>query len=321
MSIVVKQIVCLFFVISLFSFASAQEAANRVYGNQGNQGNQGQGDVNRRQPRFPETVPDLVTNEDANQLVTTYQFLEAKVLTSVETKSYVAVFGLQQEADKLEEANRRLQDQVTRFRAGLTTLGIKSEDTYLDFITQTRVYDFQVKGGTAREKVAGFQIKENLAIRFSAHNLLEKIVPLAAQAGIFDLIKVDYLTEELGSVRARMVVEAHRIIKQKEESYSKLGVKLAPVTVAIDSFDSFQPAEAYNSYKAFETGNVDDNYRVVERRKNSTFYFEPLSPGKFDTVLTPLGLEPQVQCTYYLRVKYFVNSHTTVVAKPEEKKP
>ena len=311
-----KQIVCLFFVISAFSFVSAQEAGNRVYGNQGNPG-----DVSRRQPRFPEANTELVISEQANQLVTTYQFLEAKVLTSVETKSYVAVFGLQQEAEKLEEANRRLQDQVARFRVSLAALGIKSENTYLDFITQTRVYDFQVKGGTAREKVSGFQLKENLAIRFTEHNLLDRIVPLAAQAGIFDLIKVDYVTEDLSPVRAKMLAEAQRIIKQKEAEYAKLGVKLTPVTVAADSFDSFQPAEAYNSYKAFESGNVDDNYRVVERRKNSTFYFEPLSPGKFDTVLTPLGLEPQVQCTYYLRVKYFVNSHTTVVTKPEEKKP
>jgi hypothetical protein len=81
----------------------------------------------------------------------------------------------------------------------------------------------------------------------------------------------------------------------------------------MESFDTFQPAEAYNSYHAFETGSADDNFRVVEQRKNSTLYFEALSPGKFDTVLTPIDLQPRVQATYFLRIKYFVSDHTSVV--------
>ena len=50
---------------------------------------------------------------------------------------------------------------------------------------------------------------------------------------------------------------------------------------------------------------------------------ELLAPGKFDAVLTPIDLEPHVQCTLLLRVKYFVNSHTTVIPpeKTGEKKP
>ncbi|HKP71598.1 MAG TPA: hypothetical protein VJT82_01590, partial [Pyrinomonadaceae bacterium] len=177
-------------------------------------------------------------------------------------------------------------------------------------ITQNRVYDYVVKGTTAREKVSGFQIKENINIRYKDHALLDQIVPLAAQAGIFDLIKVDYVTGDLSAVRAQMVAEAQRLIKEKEDAYARLGIKLQPVTVAAENFDSFQPFEAYNSYKAFESGNVDDNYRVVERRKNSTFFFEPLSPGKFDHVMTPIGLQPQVQCTFFLRVKYLAAGGT-----------
>ena len=315
-----KKLLCMSLLLPTLSItALAQDAANRVFGNQGAQ----QGDVIRRKPLYPETATELVVAEQPNLLVTTYQFLDAKILTSVDTREYVVVFGLAQEADTVQAANKKIQDQVAVFQRGLSALGVRPEDTYLDFITQNRVYDYVVKGGTAREKISGFQIKENLAIRFKDHSLLDKIVPLAAQCGIFDLIKVDYITSDLNAVRSQMTAEAQKIIKQKEEAYAKLGIKLTPVSVSAENFDSFQPFEAYNSYKAFESGNVDDNYRVVERRKNSTFYFEPLAPGKFDVVLTPLGLEPQVQCTLLLRVKYFVNSHTTVIPpeKPGEKKP
>ena len=312
-----KKILYLSLLVSVCSLtALAQEAANRVYGNSGTQ--QG-GDVVRRAPKYPEPLSEQVVAESQNLLVTTYQFIDAKILTSVDTKEYVAVFGLAQEADTLQAANKKLQDQIAGFQRGLSTLGIRNEDTYVDFITQNRVYDFVVKGSTAREKISGFQIKENLAIRFKEHTLLDQIVPLAALGGIFDLVKVDYVTADLSALRAQMTAEAQKIIKQKEEAYARLGIKLVPASISAETFDAFQPFEAYNSYKAFETGTVDDNYRTVERRKNSTFYFEPLAPGKFDVVLTPIGLEPRVQCTYYLRVKYHVNSHTTVVIT--EKKP
>jgi uncharacterized protein YggE len=314
-----KKLLCMSLLLPTFSFTVlAQDAANRVYGNQGTQ----QGDVVRRKPAYPETSNELIVTETPNLLVTTYQFLDAKILTTVDTREYVAVFGLTQEADTVQAANKKLLDQVTAFQSGLTALGVRPEDTYLDFVTQNRVYDYVIKGGTAREKVSGFQVKENLAIRFKDHRLLDQIVPMAAQGGIFDLIKVDYITSDLNPVRVQMTAEAQKILKEKEEAYAKLGLKLTPVSVT-ENFDTFQPFEAYNSYKAFESGNVDDNYRVVERRKNSTFYFEPLAPGKFDAVLTPMGLEPHVQCTFFLRVKYFVNSHTTVIPpeKPGDKKP
>ena len=316
-----KKILCLSLLISLCSLTVlAQEAGNRVYANAGAQ--QG-GDVVRRRP-YLDITTEQVISETPNLYVTTYQFIDAKILTSIETKEYVAVFGLAQEADTLLLANKKLQDQIAAFQRGLSGLGIRPEDTYLDFITQNRVYDFVVKGSTAREKVSGFQIKENLAIRYKDHTLLDQIVPLASQAGIFDLVKVDYVTSDLNPVRAQMAAEAQKLVKEKEEAYAKLGLKLAAVSVVAENFDTFQPFEAYNSYKAFETGNVDDNYRVVEKRKNSTLYFEPLSPGKFDLVLTPLaGLGPAVQCTFYLRVKYFVNNHTTVIPpeKTGDKKP
>ena len=317
-----KKIFCLSLLVSLCSLTVlAQVSGNRIYENQGVQHG---GQVHRRYPSHGGATTEQVVNEPENLLVTTYQFIEAKVLTSVETKEYVAVFGLAQEADSLQKANKKLQEQIAAFRSGLSALGISPEDTYLDFVTQNRVYDYQVKGSTAREKVTGFQVKENFFVRYKDPKLLDQITPIAAQAGIFDLIKVDYVTSDLNDVRAQMAEEAMKVLKQKEESYTKLGLKLQPVTVTAENFEAFQPSEAYNSYKAYETGNVDENdYRVVERRKNSTFFYEPLRPGQFDKVLSPAGLLPQVQCTFVLRVKYFIDRHTTVVRpiKPDDQKP
>jgi uncharacterized protein YggE len=290
--------------------AFAQVAGNRAGANANQNSPQTSG--SRRYPdSYAITATEQSMSEQPNLLVNTYQFIDARLLTSVPTVNYVAVFGLNQEADKLDEANRRLQDQIARIRQGLTSLGVRPEDTYLDFITQTRTYDYKIKDNTARESLAGFQIKENMAIRYQDRTLLDRIVPLFAQNGVYDLIKVDYQTEDLAAVRVRMLEEARRIIREKEQTYGELGIKLTPVSITADSFDAFQPSDAYSSYRAFETGNVDDNYRVVERRKSSTLYFDALEPIKFDAVLNRIGFEPQVQCTYYLRVKYLVSSGGT----------
>src|SRR5262252_6570732 len=135
-------------------FAYAQEGGNRI--NQGQQLQQGR-DISRRQPNFPAANTDSVTSEQPNLFVTQFQFIDARVLTSLETKEYVAVFGLAEEADKVNDANKKLQEQVRGFLQSLVSLGVRPEDTYLDFVSQNRVYDIAVKGSTAKEKVSGFQ--------------------------------------------------------------------------------------------------------------------------------------------------------------------
>ena len=311
-----KKVLLLAFCLLLVSTNFAQEAGNRVYGNRGNNDQQ---PVQRRMPNIPKTTVDAVNVDAANQTITHYQYIDAKILTTVEAREYIAVFGLAQEAATVPEANRKLEKQISAFRQGLSALGIAAADTYVDFITQNRVYDYTVKGNTAREKVSGFQIKENFIVRYKDRNILEKIVSLAAQNEIFDLVKVDYVVGDLAQVKSQMVNEAARIIKAKEGDFGKLGVKLTPITVSLEQFDVFQPFEAYNSYKAFEAGEVDNVYRTVEKRKNSTFYFEPLPEGIFDAVVKSIGTTPEVQCTYYLRLKYLVSTRTTVIVDSSEK--
>lgn len=309
-----KKVLSLAFCLLFVSTNFAQEAGNRVYGNRGNTDQP----VQRRMPNLPKTTVDSVSIDPTNQTITHYQFIDVKVLTMVEAKEYTVVFGLAQEAATIPEANRKLEKQINDFRSGLNNLGISAADTYVDFITQNRVYDYTVKGNTAREKVSGFQIKENFIVRYRNRALLEKIVALAAQNEIFDLVKVDYVVGDLSQIKSQMVSEAVRIIKNKEGDFGKVGIKLTPITVSAEQFDVFQPFEAYNSYKAFEAGEVDNVYRTVEKRKNSTFYFEPLPEGTFDAVLKSIGTTPEVQCTYYLRLKYFVSARTTVITDAEK---
>jgi hypothetical protein len=83
------------------------------------------------------------------------------------------------------------------------------------------------------------------------------------------------------------------------------------VGLSIEKYDVTYPAETYQRYQAYETGEASvSNERGVssrvEKREGFTFYYEPFQAGSFDAVIVPLGLEPMVQYSIYLRMQYQV---------------
>jgi len=178
-------------------------------------------------------------------------------------------------------------------------------------ITQNRVYNFAppANDGTIREKLSGFETKKTIAVRYKDRSLLEKLLTAATQASIFDLIKVDYVVHDLSKIRSRLLEEASNVIKQKEDNYARsLGLKFKRNAVLQETYATYYPDQLYQTYTAAESGSVEPSYesrtRVVRERKSSTSYLEPLDRSAFDVVINPGGLEPVVQCTLYLKVRY-----------------
>lgn len=271
------------------TFAFAQESGNRTYGTQ---------------RRKPPTNSGVLTASVNNREV---YFVEANVLVNMKADAYVAVFGLVQEAPTAAESNGKINTQVAGFSRDLESLGIKRSDVFVDFITQNKVYDYTTSGNVTTEKFSGFETKKNVAVRYKDREILEKILSAATKFAIFDLIKVDYVVGDINGVHAKLYEEAVKVIKQKEAAYANsFGIKLSPTNLANEKYDAFYPGELYASYQAFESGNTSGDYnnRVIQQRKTKTFYYEPLEASNFDTVINPLGIEPMVQFTLYLRMQY-----------------
>jgi uncharacterized protein YggE len=222
----------------------------------------------------------------------------------------VAVFGASQEAPTALESNQKVNAQIEQFLSAAAKLEINRSNTYVDLITQNRVYNFiPASDGTIREKLSGFETKKTIAVKYKDRTLLEKLLGAATQASIFDLIKVDYVVNDLSKIRSRLLEEASTVIKQKEENYVRtLGLKIRRNGVSQETYTTYYPAELYQTYTAFESGAVETNYesraRVVHERKSSTSYLEPLDSSAFDVVINSAGLEPMVQCTLYFKVRY-----------------
>lgn len=280
----------LFLLVSLLAAVSvcAQESGNRIYGNNGYY----------QQRRAPQTNIGSLGSHDRGYAI------EASVLVNLKPDAFVVVFGVDEEAPTSAVSNDKVNRKVAEFVEKLRPLGIARNDLFVDFITQNRVYDFSVENGVAIEHLTGFETKKTVAVRYKTREVFEPIVTAAASVGIFDLIKVDYIVTDFERVRTRLFDEAVKVIKDKEAKYVRsLGVALTPVGLSSEKYDVSYPNEVYQRYQAFEASEVS-NYTREMKRKSFTFFYDPFEASRFDAVLAPLGIEPAVQFSLYLRMQY-----------------
>ena len=90
----------------------------------------------------------------------------------------------------------------------MKTLGIKKENVYIDFISQTKIYDFEVSGLNSEQVDKGFEIKKNIIITTSNVNSLEKLIALASDFEIHDIIKVEYFNNDTNAIHNSLFDEA-----------------------------------------------------------------------------------------------------------------
>lgn len=260
-----------------------------------------------------------VSADDIAPAGTTY--VDASVLINVKADEYVVVFGLVQEGATPAECDQKLNTTLAAFKSSLKGLGIADKDMFVDYIVQNRIYEFDVKENVAKERLAGFELKKNISIHYRDRDLLDRLVTAAADAHIYDLIKVDYVVRDTLAVHSKLMREAAAVIKKKAAGIQTLmGLRLSgPSQVIAERYKAYLPTELYSSYTASEGEEVTTGYdrsNIVQRaRKAKTFYFNPLDAKLFDVVVNPVVLEPVVQFTLYLKVKYNTGGPAAPVLK------
>jgi uncharacterized protein YggE len=277
-----------------------QASGNVAYSQQGGRSRAEQNERNKRVVAQPDAPPTATT-----------MFVEASVLMNVKADEYVAIFGVNQECATVPECTQQMDATVAGFTAELGRLGVGKDDVFVDFAAQNKIYSFQVTGSVARQRLSGFELKKNVAVHFKDKLLLDKLVIAASRSNIFDLIKVDYIVRDTGSVQNRLMEEAAKVIKQKTARYEKLlSLQLQPpAQIYAERHSIYFPTEMYDSYTAYESDEVSpdyyrEKYTVQSARKSRTFFFNPLNADGFDAVVNPVVIEPVVQFTLYLKVKY-----------------
>ena len=285
--------VCFIFVSQLFAQVGGGSAA---YGNQ-------RGQSGAEAARAAELAKRNLGSNDG-------RYVDASVLMNVEADEYVALFGINQEGKTLEEAQRKMDTAIRLFTASLTQLRIAPSDSHVDFVAQNRIYGYDTsEQNVLKEVVVGFEVKKNVAVRYKDKTMLDRLTVAASKAGIFDLVKVDYIVLDQALIRRRLLEEAAKVIKGKiADQETILGIKTGQLSLSVPgSVSAYYPVEMYDSYVAQESEEMlgyRPNVNIQRARKPRTFYYNPLSPKDFDSVIDPARVEPCVQFTIYVRVKY-----------------
>lgn len=241
------------------------------------------------------------------------------ILNTIKSTSFTITLGLNQEAASVEACNTEINKRIARFKQQLKPLNIKEDDIYVDFISQTKIYDYQTSKEdqqntiNIQQKETGFEIKKNIILRVKDIHLFDQLVEIASRHAIHNIIKVDYHSSELDSVYETMLKEALIISDKRRKllSFDQDNWEETPV-ISID-FHQVQPAGQYLNYQAYESSDIsyiNDYYRSnvtvlrQEQRKSTSYYFNRINPADFDKIMNADNPVVGIQCVMNVTVSY-----------------
>lgn len=284
-----------------FSVSKAQISGNQIYGNNSYNGN------NYNQSNLPNNA---VVSINDNHLTVTVKLLQNK-----KADGFVITLGLNEEDETVSGCSKKINARIDGFVDKIKTLGIKKENVYIDFISQTKIYDFEVSGLNSEQVDKGFEIKKNIIITTSNVNSLEKLIALASDFEIHDVIKVDYFNSDTNVIHNALFDEALVLAEAKKIRYMKsFGKRIVGTPNATEEFATVFPETQYKTYQAFETAEIQTNYNNRSpylkkiARKNKTFYYDGISSAGFDKVINPNQTEVGIQYVLTLTMTYKIDT-------------
>ena len=284
-----------------FSVAQAQISGNQVYGN--NRYNEN----NYNQNGLPNNT---VVSINDNHLTVT-----VKMLLNKKADGFVITLGLNQEDETVSGCSKKINTRIDGFLDKIKALGIKKDNCYIDFISQTKIYDFNVNLETAQQIDKGFEIKKNIIITTSNANSLEKLIAIASDFEIHDIIKVDYFNNDTNAIHNSLFDEALVLAEAKKIRYMKsFGKRIIGTPTATEEFATVFPKTQYKMYQAFESAEIETNQNNRNQflkkiaRKNKTFYYDGISAAGFDKVINPNQTEVGIQYVLTLTMTYKIDT-------------
>ena len=235
-------------------------------------------------------------------------------LSNQRASSYTAVFTMLQVSKTADETNTLLNNRLNNFLNDLKGLGILETDVYVDMVNFLPKYEYDVSKKifskkTLTEIPKGFELQKNIHIRYTKPSILDQIVTAAAKQEIYDIVKVDYFIKDQQQVYQQLRSLSFDYLKNIKDSYAKMGIHLdsAYIVTAENAWVAY-PTNRYESYQAFSTQSLDaseKNNSVVQPADKPTLrFYNAVAANDYDIVINPEILEPAVQFSYNLAVRF-----------------
>jgi uncharacterized protein YggE len=238
--------------------------------------------------------------------------IDVQALANVKASSYTAIFNIAQIGPTADEAHRLVNERIDNVRQRLLSVGIKKEDIAIDVISFVPVYEVEVQkklfSTKYNEVPKGFELQQNIHIQFKKTQQFEKILAACAANEIYNLVKVDYFIENIREVYKKLQTSLLSLIKEEKEYYKILGFDLSEYNaIMADDKYCYFPKDFYRSYQAFNSISfeaLNKNRGVTKAKKQTSYYYQPLSYENYDIVLNPSILEPVVQVGMQIKLVY-----------------
>lgn len=238
--------------------------------------------------------------------------IDLKVLQNVTAATYTAIFNISQIGETAEETNKLVNERIKSVKQKLKTQGILEKDIIIDVISFVPVYEIEVEkklfSKTYTEVPKGFELQQNIHIRFTKTNQFEDILTACAENEIYNLVKVDYFIENIAVVYKNLQTEILKLVEDKKEYYKALGFDLNNynVSVADDKYCYF-PKDFYRSYQAFNSVSfeaIKKTKGITIAKKQTSYYYQPLTYEDYDLVINPSILEPVTQVGMNVKLQF-----------------
>lgn len=325
-------------ILSVFAVqANAQATGNVIY-NSNNRFNQ---NTNYKQSskgiQYKSTQPSVqydayghVQNIASNQGFVLSAFTPAtnevtmniNILYNAKPSSYMAIFHLNQSGKKIVDLDSQVSKKVNKFKALAKSIGIGPENFYTDMIALVPIFE---QGKRNSSKPKGFELQKNLHIKYNNPSDLDKLFSFAAQCEIYDLIKVEYMFDDAERIGKEMHAKALLVHQEKLKFYSSMGIKLDTAERTIsESGNVYFPIDKYTAYQPLAVSSLEDEDKPAEENnevmktksgmiQRTTVFFNPTDCSGFDAVIQPNNIEPPIQFTYSLQIRYKMTPQVRII--------
>lgn len=247
--------------------------------------------------------------------------IDVHALFNAKATSYTAIFNVAQIGPSADAASTLMNERITNIKKELATIGIKETAIAIDVISFVPVYEVEVTkklfSTKYNEVPKGFELQQNIHIQFKNTQQFEKILAACASNEIYNLVKVDYFIENIKQVYKKLQEALVKLIQEEKEYYKLLGFDLSEYNaVMADDKYCYFPKDFYQSYQAFNSISfeaLNKNKGVTKAKKQTSYYYQPISYENYDIVMNPAILEPVVQVGMQIKLVY--------TPKPKEQKP
>ncbi|HRI29205.1 MAG TPA: SIMPL domain-containing protein [Chitinophagales bacterium] len=240
--------------------------------------------------------------------------LETNALLNLKADAYLAIFNLSQLGETASQADELMNKRIENITKETLALGIPAADIYTDMLSLVPVYEIEVEkklfSKTYNEVPKGFEMQKNLHIKYTNSAVLDKIITIAAKYETYDLVKVEYYIEKPDAAYKTLREATNTLLAERLTELKKLGLNLdAEYHIIAEDAATYYPPAQYSSYQAFSSNSFDAIKKksgIIQTQKPVSVYYAPLPNTHFDIVINPVIVEPVVQFTYNLKVKYLL---------------